>query len=287
MTNFPGALHGLARAFLVAVFILAGAAAPSMAETVDLHLVLAVDVSRSIDEGEYELQRKGYAAALTDPRVLKAIRSGEFGRVALCYFEWSGEGYQQVIVDWTVIRDDETAGLVADKLLTAPRPFANRTSLGVAIDYATAQFPRSPHRGPRRIIDVSGDGTNTNGLEPAVARDAAVAQGITINGLVIVNTQEMPWMPWHTHPPGGLDEYYRQNVAGGPGAFVMMAEDFNSFAAAIINKLVREIADRRTVPEPGVQTAGHDTRYPTGNVFTLSSEPSMTASGRSVAVVPE
>jgi hypothetical protein len=98
------------------------------------------------------------------------------------------------------------------------------------------------------VIDVSGDGTNTNGLEPSVARDAAMALGITINGLVILSTQEMPWMPWHTHPPGGLDEYYRQNVAGGPGAFVMVAEDFNTFASAIINKLVREIADNGGSP---------------------------------------
>ena len=106
------------------------------------------------------------------------------------------------------------------------------------------QFKNSPHQGGRRVIDVSGDGTNTNGTEPSTARDAAMALGITINGLVILNEQEMPWMPWHTHPPGGLDEYYRQNVAGGPGAFVMVAEDFNAFANAIINKLVREIADK-------------------------------------------
>lgn len=232
---------------LVAVASLAvlgwGLARPAGAEPVDLHLVLAVDVSRSIDEAEYQLQRKGYAAALTDPRVLQAIRSGENRRIAVCYFEWSGESYQEVIVDWTVIGDLETAADVANRLLTVPRPFANRTSLGIAIDFATAQFQRSPHQGARRVIDVSGDGTNTNGLEPSAARDAAVALGITINGLVILSTQEMPWMPWHTHPPGGLDEYYRQNVAGGPGAFVMVAEDFNAFSSAIINKLVREIAD--------------------------------------------
>lgn len=225
-----------------------GVARPAVAEPVDLHLVLAVDVSRSIDEAEYQLQRKGYAAALTDPRVLQAIRSGENRRIALTYFEWSGETYQQVIVDWTVIGDLETAGDVANRLLTTPRPFANRTSLGVAIDYATHLFQHSPHQGGRWVIDVSGDGTNTNGLEPSVARDAAVALGITINGLVILNTQEMPWMPWHTHPPGGLDEYYRQNVAGGPGAFVMVAEDFDAFANAIINKLVREIAGNDGAP---------------------------------------
>jgi len=233
--------------FVVAAFVLAAIAfttRPAAAETVDLQLVLAADVSRSIDEGEYELQRKGYAAALTDPRVLQAIRSGDNRRISLCYFEWSGEGYQEVVVDWTVIGDLETAADVANRLLTTPRPFANRTSIGVAIDYATGLLAKSPHQGTRRVIDVSGDGTNTNGLEPSIARDAAIAQGITVNGLVILNEKEMPWMPWHTHPPGGLDEYYRQNVAGGPGAFVMVAENFQSFASAIINKLVREIADR-------------------------------------------
>jgi Protein of unknown function (DUF1194) len=254
---------------------------PAHADAVDLLLVLAVDVSRSIDEGEYELQRKGYAAALTDPRVLQAIRSGEHGGIALCYFEWSGEGFQEVIADWSVIRDADSAAAVAGKLLSAPRSFANRTSIGVAIQYGIAQLARSPHQASRRVIDVSGDGTNTNGLEPALARDAAVSDGITINGLVIFNSQAMPWMPWHTNPPGGLDEYYRQNVAGGPGAFVMVAEDFNSFAAAIINKLVREIADRRpTRPDPSARDpsaafVATETKYPNRNDFTLSPHPPM------------
>jgi hypothetical protein len=228
---------------LFVALVICTAGRPVGAETVDLHLVLAADVSRSIDEQEFELQRKGYAAALTHPRVLQAIRSGEKGRIAICYLEWSGESFQQVIVDWTVVHDEESAGAIADMLVRAPRPFANRTSIGLAIDFSAAQFKRSPHSGTRRIIDVSGDGTNTNGLDPTIARDAAVAQGITVNGLVILSAEPMPWNPWHTHPPEGLDEYYRRNVAGGPGAFVLVAEDFNSFAYAIVNKLVREIAE--------------------------------------------
>lgn len=249
------------------------AAPPAAADNVDLALVLAVDVSRSIDDGEYDLQRKGYAAALTDPRVLKAMLSGDNGRIALCYFEWSGEASQQVIVDWTVIHDSESAARVAAQILGAPRPFANRTSLGVAIDYAAALLARSPHRAARRVIDVSGDGTNTNGLEPSAARDAAVAQGVTINGLVINNNAEMPWMPWHTHPPGGLDAYYRQNVAGGPGAFVMKADNFDSFSTAIIDKLVREIAQGRS-PRYSL-AAAPETKYPVGNVFTAAAHPRM------------
>jgi uncharacterized protein DUF1194 len=217
-------------------------AAPAAADNVDLALVLAVDASRSIDDAEYDLQRKGYAAALSDPRVVKAMTSGETGRVALCYFEWSGEYSQQLIVDWTVVHDVASAGQVAARIMEAPRPFANRTSLGVAIEYAIGLLGRSPHRASRSVIDVSGDGTNTNGVEPSTMRDAAIAQGVTINGLVINNPNEMPWIPWHTHPPGGLDNYYRENVAGGPGAFVLKVEGFDSFATAIIDKLVREIA---------------------------------------------
>ena len=234
--------------------------APAAADNVDLALVLAVDVSRSIDDGEYDLQRKGYAAALSDPRVVKAITAGETGRIALCYFEWSGEFSQQVIVDWMVIHDAASAEQAAAQILAAPRPFANRTSIGVAIEYAIGLLGRSPHRASRHVIDVSGDGTNTNGVEPSTMRDAAVAQGVTINGLVINNPSEMPWIPWHTHPPGGLDNYYRENVAGGPGAFVMQADNFESFSTAIIDKLVREIATGGQV-----QLAGARAPDPAGN----------------------
>ena len=250
-----------------------GAVCPALADNVDLALVLAVDVSRSIDDAEYDLQRKGYAAALSDPRVVTAMTSGETGRIAICYFEWSGEGSQQVIVDWTVVHDAASASHVAAQLLAAPRPFANRTSLGVAIEFARALLGRSPHRAARQVIDVSGDGTNTNGTEPSLARDAAVAQGITINGLVIDNPNEMPWMPWHTHPPGGLDMYYRQNVAGGPGAFVMKVDNFQSFSTAIIDKLVREIAATDRPSRAG--RVPSETKYPVGNVFTASAPPRM------------
>jgi hypothetical protein len=256
---------------LAAVVSVCAAPRPAAADNVDLDLVLAVDVSRSIDDAEYDLQRKGYAAALSDPRVVKAMLSGETGRIAVSYFEWSGDGSQQLILDWTVIRDAGSAAHAAQQILAAPRPFANRTSIGVAIGFATALLARSPHRAPRRIIDVSGDGTNTNGLEPSVARAAAVAQGITINGLVINNPNEMPWMPWHTHPPGGLDAYYRQNVAGGPGAFVMKVDNFESFSTAIIDKLVREIADAAPRPPAGLS----ETKYPAGNVFTGAAHPRM------------
>lgn len=223
--------------------LLPGTAAPARAEPVDLQLVLAADVSRSVDSQEFKLQREGYAAAFNDPRVLRAIKSGALGKIAVCYFEWSGEYAQQVIADWTVIEDEESAAGFAATLLQVPRPFADRTSIGVAIDYAVGQFGRSGHQSRRRTIDVSGDGTNTNGKPPSISRDNAVALGIVINGLVILSPEPMPWNPMHTHPPGGLDNYFRENVAGGPGSFVMVVEDFQSFAFAIANKLIREIAE--------------------------------------------
>ncbi|MBI3452521.1 MAG: DUF1194 domain-containing protein [Rhodospirillales bacterium] len=237
------------RAFGIAVWVViwllgfATAGTPARAQPVDLLLVLAVDVSRSIDDDRFHLQREGYARALVDPRVLRAIRSGPLGRIAILYFEWSGEGFQKTLVDWTVVGDGESAGVAADILTSAPRPFANRTAIGQAIEYAMAQFPRSPFTAARRVIDVSGDGTNTNGREPGPIRDEAAAQGITINGLAILSAEPLAWNPQHTHPPGGLENYYRDHVAGGPGAFVLVANGFDSFAYAIVGKLVKEIAE--------------------------------------------
>lgn len=233
-------------AALLAMLALAGASR-AQATQVDLQLVLAADVSRSVDAEEFRLQREGYAAAFNDPRVLRAIKSGPLGRIAVCFVEWSGEWAQQVMVDWTVIDDEESAAGFAAALLARPRPFADRTAIGAAIDYAVGQFGRSGHQSQRRTIDVSGDGTNTNGKPPALARDQAVALGIFINGLVILSPEPMPWNPQHTHPPGGLENYFRENVAGGPGSFVMVVEDFQSFAFAIANKLIKEIAE---APKP-------------------------------------
>ena len=240
----------LSRAALILLVLVLPALPRAAAETVDLQLVLAADVSRSIDDDEFKLQRQGYANAFRDPRVLRAIRSGQFGRIAVCYLEWSGPESMAVIADWTVIGDEESAAAFSDTIAAAQRPFANRTAIGAAIDFARSQFLRSGVESQRRVIDVSGDGTNTNGREPAPARDDALAAGITINGLVILSPEPMPWNPYHTHPPGGLDNYYRENVAGGPGAFVLVVEDFNSFAYAVVNKLIKEIAAADT-PDDG------------------------------------
>ena len=233
-------------AVLVALLACSGGAC---AQNTDLLLVLAADVSRSIDEGEFELQRKGYAAALSDPRVLAAIRGGANGTIAVCFVEWSGAGEQMVVADWVVIRDDEDAGSLSAMLLAAPRSFVGRTSISGAIDFAMERFAAAKIHANRRIIDISGDGTNNSGRPVTDARDQALAEGVTINGLAIINERPNPGYTFHTQPPGGLPDWYRQNVIGGPGAFLHVVEDFRSFADAMTNKLVSEIAGR-TPAEP-------------------------------------
>ena len=214
----------------------------SAAETVDLLLVFAADVSRSIDQEKFQLQRDGYAAAITNPRVLDAIRSGPHHRIAVCFVEWSGIGAQKLLIDWTVISDAASAQQFAAQLAEAPRSFADRTSISGAIEFAMAQLDKAPFEAARRTIDVSGDGTNNAGRDVKLARDEALAKGVTINGLVILSDHPLSWNAEHTNPPGGLDKYYETNVIGGPGAFVMVAQNFNSFGQAIINKMIAEIA---------------------------------------------
>ena len=218
------------------------------AEQVDLLLVLAADVSRSVDGAKFQLQREGYAAAISDPRVLDAIRSGRNGRVGLTFVEWSGVGSQRVLIDWTTIGDAESAKGFGDRLLEAPRSFADRTSISGAIEFAMGQFARAPYESTRRTIDISGDGTNNAGRDVTLARDEALAQGVTINGLVILSETPLVWNPDHTNPPGGLDNYYRNNVIGGPGAFVLVAENFNSFGQAIVKKMIAEVAQAGARP---------------------------------------
>jgi hypothetical protein len=230
---------------VVAVEVVLAATVARAAETVDLLLVFAADVSRSIDQPKFQLQRDGYAAAITNPRVLDAIRSGPHHRIAICFVEWSGIGAQKVVIDWTVIEDIAGAQQFAAQLVEAPRSFTDRTSISGAIEFAVAQLDKAPFEATRRAIDVSGDGTNNAGRDVRLARDEAVAKGVTINGLVILSEHPLTWNAEHTNPPGGLDRYYQDNVVGGPGAFVMVAQNFNSFGQAIINKMIAEIATTR------------------------------------------
>jgi Protein of unknown function (DUF1194) len=225
--------------FLIGLVVFAPAA---RASDVDLLLVLAADVSRSIDAAKFQLQRDGYASAIADARVLDTIRAGRNGRIGLTFVEWSGIGAQRIVIDWMPVGDAASAKDFGDRLLESPRSFADRTSISGAIEFAMAQLVRAPFNAPRQTIDISGDGTNNSGRDVVELRDAAVAKGITINGLAILSETPLPWNPEHTHPPGGLDHYYRSNVIGGPGAFVMVAKNFESFGEAIINKLIAEVA---------------------------------------------
>jgi Protein of unknown function (DUF1194) len=237
---------------LAGMTLAAGALHPAPAragDDVDLLLILAADVSRSIDPAKFQLQRDGYASAVSDPHVLETIKSGHTGRIGLTFVEWSGVGAQHVVIDWMAIGDSASAKDFGDRLLEAPRSFADRTSISGAIDFAMDEFTHAPFTSARRIVDISGDGTNNAGRDVASARDDATAQGVTINGLVILSENPMSWNPDHTNPPGGLDNYYRNNVIGGPGAFVMVAKDFNSFGQAMIGKLIAEVAENRLPKE--------------------------------------
>ena len=255
------------RLSIAAVAVLAAVAAlparaAAQARTVDVAIALAADVSRSIDDEEFELQRKGYAAALTSPQFVQAIQSGVHGAVALCFIEWAGPGQQALVARWMVIRDGEGATDFAKMLLAAPRSFAGRTAIGDGIDFASAQLAAGNIAATRRVIDVSGDGTNNSGRPVTAARDDATAKGVTINGLAIINEKtggiQGTFLFGHTHPPGGLPNYYRANVVGGPGAFVLQISNFETFAQAMTNKLLTEISD--ATPRELRQPAAPETR---------------------------
>lgn len=215
------------------------------AEPVDAAIVLAADVSRSINDEEFALQRQGYAAAITHPRVMEAIRSGQHAAIALAFLEWAGDGEQKVVVDWSTLKADADAAKFAAALLAAPRAFVGRTAIGTAIDFSMGVLGESGIVADRRVIDVSGDGTSNQGRLVTEARDDALKTGVIINGLSIFNRRAAAmggYLAMHTNPPGGLEKYYHDNVIGGLGAFVLPIDDFNSFGEAMIRKLVSEIA---------------------------------------------
>jgi Protein of unknown function (DUF1194) len=208
------------------------------AEVVDVALVLAVDVSRSIDPDEARLQREGYRSALTDPRVVEVIRGGMVGAIGLAYVEWGGIEYQRLVLPWARIAGLADAEAWSERLAQAPRASLSWTSISGGIDFSRQVLSEAPFEATRRVIDVSGDGVNNSGGPAEDARDRAVEQGIVINGLPIVNDRPT----FGRIPPVPLDDYYRDNVIGGPGAFVIVAESFESFGNAVKRKLIREIA---------------------------------------------
>jgi Protein of unknown function (DUF1194) len=205
---------------------------------VDLQLVLAVDVSRSIDEVEAELQRRGYIEAMTNDRVLDAILSGEHKRIALCYTEWAGTHYQMVVIDWSLIDSAGAARRFADKLAEAPRTSQSWTAVGAALAFAGQRFDNSGYWSKRHVIDISGDGRTNDGPPAEMVRDKLVAQGIIINGLPVMMNRTNFGRP----PDTGLDKYYEENVIGGPGSFMISAVNFDDFGRAVRTKLIREIS---------------------------------------------
>ena len=219
-------------------------------EDVDLALVLVTDVSRSIDDSEFALEKDGYAAAFKSDQVLSAIKSGPLGAIAVSYVEFASGFEVKTVLDWTVIRDPASAKVFIEKLAAAPRSFWGRTAISAGIDHAVGMLAENGYNATRRTIDVCGDGTNNAGREVSAARDDAIAAGITINGLAIINEHPVSWTFAHVQPPGGLPNYYRENVTGGPGSFVLEVRDFKSFGDAMTRKLVAEIASRPVPLKP-------------------------------------
>jgi hypothetical protein len=207
------------------------AQAPARQGDVDLNLVLAVDSSGSVDDERFALQKEGYAKAFRNPKVLAAIRAGDERAIAISLVEWTGPTLHVTAVPWMLVRDQRSAEAVAAAIEAAPRQlFGGGTSISGAIDYSVLMLTASPFRGTRKVIDISGDGSNNIGRPAEQARDEAVHMGIRINGLPIMTVE------------ADLDKYYRDSVVGGPGAFVIPARNYDQFADAILRKLVAEIS---------------------------------------------
>ena len=219
----------------------AGLAIPAkaeVAEPVDMLLVLAVDVSRSIDEDEARLQREGYRAGVSDGRVVESITRGMLGAIAIAYVEWAGSEYQRLVLPWQRIGGQADANRWAETLAEAPRASLSWTSISGGIDFSRWVLAEAPFEATRRVIDISGDGVNNSGRRVERARDEAVADGIIINGLPIINDRPT----FGRAPPMPLDQYFQQSVIGGLGSFMVVAEDFDAFGTAVRRKLIREIA---------------------------------------------
>ena len=230
------------------VAVLWPAAAPAWevdGQEVDVELVLAVDVSLSITPREMDIQRRGYAEAITSAEVMAAVRGGLLGRIAVSYVEWAGHARQRTVIDWTVIETEADARAFADALLGAPGGALRRTSISDALTFAADSFDDNGFSGMRRVIDISGDGPNNSGRPVTESRDAALAEGIIINGLPLM-TKEGYGGRWHLPD---LDRYYEDCVVGGPGAFVIPVREWDEFAGAIQRKLVWELVGAPPDPQ--------------------------------------
>jgi hypothetical protein len=225
--------------------------------SVDVELILAVDVSYSMDMDELAVQREGYAQAIVSKEFLQALKTGPTGKIAVTYFEWAASNDQKIIIPWRVIDGPETADAVADEILKTPIRRASRTSISGAINFAMPLFEENPYRGLRRVIDISGDGPNNNGAPVTGARDAALEKGIVINGLPIMVKEPS----YSTMDIENLDFYYEDCVTGGPGSFVVSIKDREKFKEAIRTKLLLEVAGR-TPERPITPAAEKEPRVP-------------------------
>ena len=225
---------------LIALFALAPLAHAQ--EGVDLALVLVDDVSGSINDQEFEIQKRGYLAAFSDPKVVAAIQGGALGQILVAYVEFASDFQVRTVLHWTIVKDAASARAFAQAMRDAPRSFRGRTSISAGIDEAMKLLANLPVTADRKVIDVCGDGTNNLGRPVSEARDDAAKHGVVINGLALANESDTPWLYAHTHPPGGLGNYYRENVTVGSGSFVIEINNFASFAEAIKRKLIQEIS---------------------------------------------
>ncbi|MCC7275607.1 MAG: DUF1194 domain-containing protein [Alphaproteobacteria bacterium] len=241
-------LRAIATTCLAAALVTAPGDGPAAAQVpVDTALVLVVDSSGSIDEGEFRLQKEGIAAAVTSPRVLAAVASGPFRRLAVAYVEWGSPGGAETVVGWMLVEDARSAAAFADAVVAAPRSAQSYNAIGDAIDHAALLLSRCPCEATRKVVDLSGDNADMRSLNPvAAARDAAVARGVTVNALAILENDRIgpTGRPW-------LVEYYERAVIGGPGAFVVAARDRADFTRALLDKMVLEVAGA-ALPGPSV-----------------------------------
>ena len=241
-SNGAGAMLLAAALTFASLTTVAQQLAPDAGFSVDLELVLAVDASSSVSADEFELQIQGLAEAFRDPRVLQAVQaSGDLG-MAVAMIQWSDARKQFLAVDWTLVTGTEGAEAFSAEIARTPRyVIGGGTAIGSALKFALRQFDNNEYNGRRRVIDISGDGRANQGIHPSILRDAAVDRGFTINGLAIVN--EDP----------AVADYYRVNVIGGTGAFIMTANDYESYALAILIKLIKEISGAPIAAVPGGQ----------------------------------
>jgi len=224
----------------VLFLLLAWPAAAQDRKQVDLALAMAIDISGSIDPDEAHLQREGYVQAFRDPVIVKAILGGANGRIAVAYYEWSDAWVQRILIDWTLLDSEAAIEAFASRLAAAPISIARRTSISGAIRYAIPLFGRSPYEAERKVLDISGDGSNNDGALVTDMRHEALKERIVINGLPIMNDRPNPFgFP----SEADLDKYYLHCVTGGPRSFVEVARNFEDFPRAVRKKLLQEVAD--------------------------------------------